>query len=100
MTGPEIEDMEDQFQEEYEKKEAEKIKELEKLTIDELECETKRIEGKKERYNFESGKKIEAIDIAIKTRKIINIYKKEDFKGLYEYILNLEEERRKDDIPF
>lgn len=85
------------------------LKELEKLTIDELEEKEKKLREELELYECETNRKRRAVGTAIRANRIIYIYEKGGFCGLYRYIDKFRsypgpEEKREyigeDDIPF
>lgn len=73
--------------------------ELEKLTIDELNQKQKEIIGEREQYQSESSRKQRMISLAIKVNRIIDIYKKEGFKGIYKEFAEWYDSPE-DNIPF
>ncbi|MBA7712517.1 hypothetical protein ES703_121494 [subsurface metagenome] len=91
---------------ELEEKEIKEIKELEKLTTNELGGEITKIGKDRYIYIQEAKRKIKVIDTAIKAHKLIEIYKKDGFEGVYKVIdfyknhNSPEEGSQEDDIPF
>ncbi|MBA7573204.1 hypothetical protein ES695_10005 [Candidatus Atribacteria bacterium 1244-E10-H5-B2] len=66
---------------ELEEKEIKEIEELEKLTIDELEKKEKELDL----YGCEVYRKRKAIGTAIRAKRMVNLYEKGGFRGLYGY---------------
>jgi hypothetical protein len=65
------------------KEELEELKELEKLTIDELRDKRRELLKEHRSYNERIRVTRERLDTAIRTRELIGIYEKYGFEGLY-----------------
>ena len=95
--------------EEIQKERLEKIKGLEKLSIEELEENIKKLREDYRLCTIKLREDIKALEWAIKVKKVIGIYEKKGFEGVYAYALTEKssysdpEERGRyteDDTPF
>ncbi|MBA7526121.1 hypothetical protein ES705_18282 [subsurface metagenome] len=94
--------------EEIQKERLERIKEMEKLDIEGLKERIKKLREECRLYDSKSRANIRAIEWAIKVKKVIGIYEKEGFEGVYAYAITEKssyddpEERgyTGEDIPF
>ena len=88
-----------------EEKELKEIKELEKLTIDELRGKRRESIKENRSHNERFRVTLERLETAIRTRELIGIYEKYGFEGLYiegkeSWNPNRIRESVEDDIPF